>query len=137
MLKPVSPRAQELYDGEEMPFAGYALEGERRGPRIRVLTRYQVAQRAGHQHVVGPASALTRAPMCTPIPPMSSPRTSHSQVTQLDADGLLRRCKLSQTMSSSLCLKFVSFFRTRQKPPRRSGRKFWASVQVPSRNSVT
>jgi len=28
----------------------------------------------------GPASALTRAPMCTPIPPMSSPRTSHSPV---------------------------------------------------------
>jgi len=26
----------------------------------------------------GPASALTRDPMCTPIPPMSSPRTSHS-----------------------------------------------------------
>jgi hypothetical protein len=28
----------------------------------------------------GPASALTRAPMCTAIPPMSSPRTSHSPV---------------------------------------------------------
>jgi hypothetical protein len=26
----------------------------------------------------GPARADTRAPMCTPIPPMSSPRTSHS-----------------------------------------------------------
>jgi hypothetical protein len=28
----------------------------------------------------GPASALTHAPMCTAIPPMSSPRTSHSSV---------------------------------------------------------
>ena len=33
----------------------------------------------------GPASALTRAPMSTPIPPMSSPRTSHSPVATRNA----------------------------------------------------
>jgi hypothetical protein len=41
----------------------------------------------------GPASALTRAPMCTAVPPMSSPRTSHDGVqsgTHLDAEGLHR-----------------------------------------------
>ncbi len=38
----------------------------------------------------GPAKALTRAPMCTAIPPMSSPRTSHSPVRNP-----ARRCRTS------------------------------------------
>ena len=48
--------------------------------RARIRSRGRAAC-DGHEYVVRPsASALTRAPICTAIPPMSSPRTSHSPV---------------------------------------------------------
>jgi hypothetical protein len=37
---------------------------------------------------LGPASALTRAPMCTPIPPMSSPRKFVSEAFVLTRPGM-------------------------------------------------
>src|SRR6185295_14606070 len=68
-------------DGEEMPLAGYALELVSAAVvEFEPGADHEVAQRGGHEDVVGPARALSRAPMCTAIPPMSSPRTSHSPV---------------------------------------------------------
>ena len=44
----------------------------------------------------GPASALTRAPMCTAIPPMSSPRTSHSPVCNPARTSMPSACTASR-----------------------------------------
>ena len=44
----------------------------------------------------GPASALTRAPMCTAIPPMSSPRTSHSPVCNPARPSMPSACTASR-----------------------------------------
>ena len=61
-------------DGEEMPFAGNALEFVRATClELEPRPDHQVVQCAGDEHVVRPCSASTRAPMCTAIPPMSSP----------------------------------------------------------------
>ena len=51
-----------------------------------------------------PARALTRAPMCTPIPPMSSPRTSHSPVcnparTSIPSDCTASRIAIAQRIA--------------------------------------
>ncbi len=44
----------------------------------------------------GPARALTRAPMCTAIPPMSSPRTSHSPVCNPTRTSIPNACTASR-----------------------------------------
>jgi hypothetical protein len=52
----------------------------------------------------------------------------------------LRRCKLSHTVSSGLCLKLVSFFQNPSEPPRDSGRSSEpTSIRlrlIPSRDSL-
>src|ERR1700756_2150105 len=61
-------------DGGDVPLPGHAFE--LMGAAVFEFESgpdYEVAQRVGHQYLVRRASALTRAPMCTPIPPMSSP----------------------------------------------------------------
>jgi len=68
-------------DGFWRPFAGHALELVpaavlKSSPDPITRSRSVLDTSTSF----GPASALTRAPMCTAIPPMSSPRTSHSPV---------------------------------------------------------
>ena len=45
---------------------------------------------------LAPAKALTRAPMCTAIPPMSSPRTSHSPVCNPARTSMPSACTASR-----------------------------------------
>ena len=68
-------------DGEEMPLprhtlSSYAPLSSNSSPDPIIRSRSV----PDTSTTFVPAKALTPAPMCTPIPPMSSPRTSHSPV---------------------------------------------------------
>ena len=68
-------------DGQQVPLAGHSIElmaPRSSNPSPEPITRSRSVLDTNTSF--GPARALTRAPMCTPMPPMSSPRTAHSPV---------------------------------------------------------
>ena len=64
----------------QMFLAGVSYREIGKNPRVQLSCRGGSRSVLDTSTSLAPASALTRAPMCTAIPPMSSPRTSHSPV---------------------------------------------------------